>query len=63
MDNIRVRLGTYDKNFISATTGALGANENRVTVFLWPYLGESPAVYINKTGAKVPPFNLGSLYP
>jgi hypothetical protein len=63
-NNIRIFFGIYNLPMYREYP-QIGNNINRITVFLWPYCDDNPAVYINTTIVKdlLSPYDIGSLYP
>lgn len=63
-DNMRICLGVYNDEAIQ-NGGKPKGETGRLTVYLWPYLGDNEALIPTKDaqGGKVKPFNLGTLNP
>ena len=62
VDSIRVRFALYTPKYAADHAADLpGRASERLSVFLWPYLGDQTAK--DKAGVALKPYNLGGMEP
>ena len=62
VDNIRIRFALYTPKYAADHAANLpGRASERLSVFLWPYLGDKTAR--NEKGVELNPYNLGGMEP
>lgn len=66
-NNIRVCFGVYDKDTVTIGGVEHKIRKGKLTVFLWPYLGNEkatrPKLGVEPGEEEVEPFNIGTLNP